>query len=297
MQLLARLGAKPLLTGLEHSLFNGGAPPTKSIIELYGEDGCGKTEMLMHLVANCILPDVWEGLQLDGLGVAVILVDTDYHFSMLRLATVLELRIKRAKEEDSVKKRAMQVVEAPEEDTEAFISTCLNKLYVVRCNSSSQLILTLHSLEALLQNKPDICVMMIDSISAFYWIDRSNGADNFTAQETNQRQIVQVLYKLVNDYSLICFATKPAIFSKRSKDGDRSGVDSPSTAFTRSIEDKVDHYEYLCKAWHGLVTHRFVMSKIDKGQAALFQISSNGSDGKRCLKTFVITEAGIAFCS
>ncbi len=57
-------------------------------MEFHGLEGTGKTETLHHLITRCIMP-----VQSGGLEVAVVFVDTDYHFDMLRLVSVLEGRL------------------------------------------------------------------------------------------------------------------------------------------------------------------------------------------------------------
>jgi len=47
----------------------------------------------MHVIANVILPTVYEGVTLGGMGSSVILIDTDHLFTLLRLVSVLEHRI------------------------------------------------------------------------------------------------------------------------------------------------------------------------------------------------------------
>ena len=57
-------------------------------MELHGTEGTGKTELLYHLLVRCLLPE-----DAGGLGVEVVFLDTDHHFDMLRLVTVLEHRL------------------------------------------------------------------------------------------------------------------------------------------------------------------------------------------------------------
>ncbi|XP_039941108.1 DNA repair protein XRCC2 isoform X2 [Hirundo rustica] len=94
-QLLARLEGRSSLKNLEPNLFaEEGSPVHGDVIEFHGPEGTGKTEMLYHLLARCILPKA-EG----GLEVEVMFVDTDYHFDMLRLVTILENRLVQGTEE------------------------------------------------------------------------------------------------------------------------------------------------------------------------------------------------------
>ncbi|KAJ7409602.1 hypothetical protein BTVI_56048 [Pitangus sulphuratus] len=59
------------------------------VIEFHGAEGTGKTEMLYHLIARCIIPKSGGGLEVE-----VMFIDTDYHFDMLRLGnlTIVDLQ-------------------------------------------------------------------------------------------------------------------------------------------------------------------------------------------------------------
>lgn len=50
--------------------------------------------MLYHLIARCIIPKSGGGLEVE-----VMFIDTDYHFDMLRLVTILEHRLEQSTEE------------------------------------------------------------------------------------------------------------------------------------------------------------------------------------------------------
>lgn len=66
---------------------------TNKIIEIYGAEGVGKTEMALHYIAKACLPPNWNGLSIQGLGAKVIFIDTEFKFSVFRLAIVLEKQI------------------------------------------------------------------------------------------------------------------------------------------------------------------------------------------------------------
>ena len=56
-----------------------------SITELYGEEGCGKSQFLLHLIAQCVSPLTWRGVAVGGLEISVVLFDFDYQFCSLRM--------------------------------------------------------------------------------------------------------------------------------------------------------------------------------------------------------------------
>ena len=61
------------------------------------------------------------------------------------------------------------------EEREDFVSSCLTRLFVLRCESSRQLNGTLsHGVRELLSDVGDIGLLVIDSVAAFYWQDGSS---------------------------------------------------------------------------------------------------------------------------
>ena len=180
------MGFKQSREGLDSILF-GDLPSSiqaQDVIELYGKEGCGKTQVLIHLIANCILPRTWEGVMLNGRGVGVVFVDTDYHFSMIRLVEVLEHRIT-----SCTSRQGLHVTQTARE-IKVLIKNCLSRMIVARCNCSVELLATVESLGDVFSNKPEICVLLIDSISAFYWLDKLNAE----TAHMNRRDINESLW-------------------------------------------------------------------------------------------------------
>lgn len=285
-----RLGGKHTLDGLDTNLFGDipeGIQPG-DVVEFSGQEGSGKTEMLLHLIANCILPKSWKDLKLNGRSVGVVYVDTDYHFQLLRLVTIMEHRIlnaikvtqTRAENNRSTTGENIPGTDSahyPEKysDYEDFIKFCLGRLFIVHCNSSIQLLVTVLSLENLLAAKPEVGVFIIDSLSAFYWLDRCSGGESQGHQEHNQRKIVDVVRKYAQQYRVVLIATKQTIFGS---------------------SDKSTHREHLCQAWQRLVNYRFEFDK-NKGQNGVNQVYSvcrTYQLSKKHLR-FYIKESGIEF--
>ncbi|CAH1785704.1 unnamed protein product [Owenia fusiformis] len=332
-QVLARLGARPDISRLDTILFPDGLSQ-RQVIELFGGEGTGKTEMLMYLIVRCILPKTWNGLHIGGLGIGVVFLDTDYHFSILRLATILETHLTKAVQQnnamkcenntlknDTIKFNTNQENEnlhdangdkitgitnqtgLTEEQIETFVKSCFQRLHVIRCNTSTQLVVTVHSLESLLGNHPDIGVLMLDSVSAFYWIDRNSGGDNVATQENNQRHLVRALDKLINEYNLVLFATKQMIFVKRQKqdqdnDSTPGGYHTPKGGSTNY--DEIDHCEFMCKQWQTLVSDRWIFSRHEMKQVQkinsrsyIFRVLQTSRVKPKGHVTFGIDDSGI----
>ena len=160
-------------------------------------------------------------------------------------------------------------------DYEGFIKSCLGRLFIAHCNSSIQMLATVLSLENLLAAKPEVGVFMIDSLSAFYWLDRCSGGESLSHQELNQRKIVDVIRKYTQQYHVVLIATKQAIFGS---------------------SDKNTHREHLCQTWQRLVNYRFEFERNrgKNGVNLIYSVYRTYHLSKKHLR-FYIKESGIEF--
>uniref|UniRef100_A0A3Q4H3K2 Rad51-like C-terminal domain-containing protein n=1 Tax=Neolamprologus brichardi TaxID=32507 RepID=A0A3Q4H3K2_NEOBR len=224
---------------------------------------CCKTELLYHLLCRCVLPEAAGGLEVD-----VVFVDTDYSLDMLHLVSILDSKLSAA--------------------DEAALRSCLSRLLFVHCYSSSQLLLTLHFLETTLSSRPALALILIDSISAFYWVDRCEGGAMepvgvlfWTLAHSFSDFWLLLLHR---DYRITVFATCHAIR--------RPGVPSSSSDSERS---------YLCRSWQRLVTHRLLCSRQEPGDnMQIFTVHCTTSSSRvkaSWSSSFCVTEAGVEFLS
>ena len=172
------------------------------------------------------------------------------------------------------------------EAVEKFIKLCLKKFKLVQCSDSSQFLMTLHQLENLILNEPGISAVLIDSLSAFYWLDRFNGGESIANQEANMKLSVATLSKLVNMYNLVLIVTKAAVFKKR-------GAQNDAEDLPVADELESEHSEFLCKPWQRMVTNRLVFFKVpDRSSPQVYMV---GGDSMPGLKKFIVTEYGLQF--
>ncbi|XP_015688016.1 DNA repair protein XRCC2 [Protobothrops mucrosquamatus] len=264
--LIARLEGRSSLKTLEPCLFaEEGYPIYGDVVEFHGAEGTGKTEMLYHLIARCILPKSRGGLE-----VGVLFIDTDFHFDMLRLLTILEYRLS-------------------SQGTEATIKHFLERFLLINCHSSSQLLLSLYSLESMFSLHPSLSLLIIDSISAFYWIDRANGGDNLNLQEANLKRCVWVLQKLVKEHHLVLFATTQSLMQK--------SLNFVESSEKNDCDAGSDYRPFLCKPWQQLVTHRIFFSKQPHtdGTQGFSMTRCHIQNDIRVKSSFCVTEQGIQF--
>uniref|UniRef100_A0A8C6TXF6 RecA family profile 1 domain-containing protein n=1 Tax=Neogobius melanostomus TaxID=47308 RepID=A0A8C6TXF6_9GOBI len=277
-QLFARLEARRCLKDLEPRLFpEDGGPDNGEVVEICGPEGTGKTELLYHLLSRCLLPRGAGGLE-----VGVVFVDTDYSLDLLRLVSIMDHRLGAA----------------PSGGDEALLRSCLSRLLVVHCASSSQLLLTLHFLETSFASRPALSLLLIDSISAFYWLDRAEGGASYGRQEEKLAKCSELLGRILRDYKITVFASCHAI-RRNSSTAPSSSSSASSSSFSNADQNK----PYLCRSWQKLVSHRLTCSKSETvpkmaaPAASSTQFSVHCASRNKGFRTscFTVTDRGVEF--
>ncbi|KAG5850411.1 hypothetical protein ANANG_G00082100 [Anguilla anguilla] len=170
----------------------------------------------------------------------------------------------------------------------------LARLYVVHCSSGVQLLLTLHYLEGMFCSRPSLSALILDSISAFYWVDRASGGESLALQESNLRKCTRVLERLLKDTGIVVFATTHAVMRNYASE-DSSSSSSSHRRWSSAHTDLSK--AYLCRAWQGIVTHRLYFSKGDASDGKrVFSVTSSclrTKSTRRC--SFHVTDGGIQF--
>ena len=249
MQLFSRLGAKQSLGTLGLPLFSslsslpcGSGLCPGDVVEVMGGEGSGKSELLLNITAQCVLPRRWCGREIGGKEVEVVWVSTDYKFDVLRLVAVLEGKLIPVDREDGDRAVAERLLRTHEgrahlqsnrtmvtphnhqvvpsnTDYQTLISSCLSRVHVVYCNSSTELGMTLHSLRlSLLRTRPNVCALVLDNVAEFHWLDR--------AEARTESVWVGALDKLVEEHHVVVFSAKPLLFVEATNVSSRSNTDN-----------------------------------------------------------------------
>uniref|UniRef100_S4RQQ1 X-ray repair cross complementing 2 n=1 Tax=Petromyzon marinus TaxID=7757 RepID=S4RQQ1_PETMA len=257
--LLLPLQGRMNLSSLDTELFPVGLPRPGDVIELHGPEGSGKTEVVYRLLASCVLP-----VEAGGLGMRAILLDADLHFDLLRLVGMLERRIRAA--------------------AELALRGCLSCLSIATCHTVSQLELTLLALEEqvalpplLGSNRPHVGLLVLDGLSAFYWMDQPcPGSTSVT------ERCCEVLSRMARQQGLVLIATTQQLFRPQRQQASRGAGPRP----------------LLGRAWHALVTLRFVFGRDDGVPGAVtsktFSMELDRAPGDTHFRrSFVISEDGV----
>ncbi|KAK9798525.1 hypothetical protein WJX73_007742 [Symbiochloris irregularis] len=155
LELLSRTVSEPIQTGTWFL----GALRIAQVLELTGQSGSAKTEVLIQIAVNCVLPE-----EAEGRAEHVVLLDLDAKFDALRLIQTLSARIQGA-EKDL--------------DRDAELRAALRRFHLVQCRSSFELLAALETLPALierLQGDGTLQLVLLDNMAAHYWVDKARHA-------------------------------------------------------------------------------------------------------------------------
>lgn len=175
-----------MLPALDEFILQGVASGNSSlnrgdVIEVQGPAASGKTQLLYHLAACCILPKEVKVMSADGhaestvhLGGwyrSVVVFDCEGRWDTRRLHTILVTRLNLL-----CSKTQLPPLPHKSDSTVSLIALeSLSRLHVFRPTSSFQLAATLQNLPKYhaekMQNE-EMRLLLVDSISSFYWVDR-----------------------------------------------------------------------------------------------------------------------------
>lgn len=169
------------------------------------EENCGKTELILNIIADTILPDQWNNIRLPGKNLSTIFISTDYKFDILRLVCILENKLKEALQKQNVKfkQRLPSIVEQ-----KSIVTASLERCHVFKTSSEDELSSTVEWMPKFLQRVLNVSVIAIDNVAAYYWIERSKRG--LVEYESRQRCLVNGLKKLVQ-HNIVLFYTVPSL--------------------------------------------------------------------------------------
>ncbi|KAE9466132.1 hypothetical protein C3L33_01997, partial [Rhododendron williamsianum] len=240
-----------------------------NVVEIVGPSPSSKTHLLIQAAVNCILPKEWKGMNYGGLGNLVMFFDLDCRFEILSLSQALKHRIMEANGSRAIPNWEQGDADAfncnqkkgpdIECDRELF-SSCMRRFMYVRCYDSLEFLTALKTLHYQLQKEREthgVDFLMIDSIGAFYWIDR---ASTSVALKGNNRKchslqsvsesIIQEIRKLLLVHPMLVLATKAANLGELKRNSQKWYSEKASDLITLgSGPQKLPYREYMPSIW------------------------------------------------
>ncbi|XP_057456611.1 DNA repair protein XRCC2 homolog isoform X2 [Lotus japonicus] len=240
-----------------------------NVLELLGPSPSAKTHILIHVAISCILPKHWKGIHYGGFDHAVLFLDLDCRFDILRFSQILIHRITQPRHQGE---------EAGENYDKALYDMCMTRFLYVRCSDSFEFLQTLKTLHRRLEREKEVHLLMIDSIGAFHWMDR---ASIFLSLKENNRKklflqsvseaVVQDIKKLLQVHPMLVIATKSVIFGNRYS---KAAIEVKGNFMKNNWEERssrgvtrnhqhFEYREYMPSVWQSFVTHRILVRSSD----------------------------------
>jgi len=182
--------------------------PGQDVVQVCGKENCGKTELLLNIIADTILPDQWNSIKLPGRNLSAIFISTDYKFDLLRLVCIMDNKLSEALQKQNVKfkKCLPSIVEQ-----KSIVISSLERCHVFKTSSEDKLLSTTEWIATFLQHRLNVSVIAIDNVAAYYWIERSKHGQ--VEYETKQKCLVNSLKALVQNNKIVLVYTVPLLMS------------------------------------------------------------------------------------
>ncbi len=191
IDLLQRLSLRPKLIGLQVEVFGENGPQPGDIIEISEKNTYLKTLLLTQWIMACILPSVWKGIKIGGLDVGVVFLSTDHHFSPLHLYILLEKRVRR------ILRQSQDLIPGSKTSMVKEITMeSLKRLTVYESFNKTELLFNFCSAKTYLLSHPQYSVVIIDSLSAYYWEDRLSSASLQSLEKYCQSLLTSLIERL-----------------------------------------------------------------------------------------------------
>jgi hypothetical protein len=225
-------------------------------------------------------------MEVGGRAVEVVWVCTDYKFDVLRLVAVLEGKVcsltSGAEQDEATAERRFHVLPTFEgqshslidasahsrtrvtqhsmgsasngadsdSDYKTLITSCLSRVHVLYCNSSTELGVTLQTLrQSFLRVHSDVCALVLDNVAEFYWVDRAE-AGSVRGSELKQSVWVEALRALVEEHHVVVFSALPLLFAQTTTQKGRQ-----DKGRGKSRPDSV-----MCLQWRQMIKYRFLLT-------------------------------------
>lgn len=229
IDLLQRFSVRPKLIGLQVEVFGEDGPLPGDVIEINEKDTNLKTILLTQWIIKCILPATWKGVQIGGLEVGVVFLSTDHHFSSLNLVTLLERKLKRTLRQcqQLLPSSGLTMMKEITKDS-------LRRLSLYESFCKTELLFNFCSTKTFILSHSQSSVVILDSLSAYYWEDRLS-ASTIQSLEKYCQSLLQCLIEKLKQTNITIIYTVQQ-FLREVHERERS--DAPLFIYSLSIENQ-----------------------------------------------------------
>lgn len=229
IDLLQRFSVRPKLIGLQVEIFGDDGPLPGDVIEINEKDTNLKTILLTQWIIKCILPSTWKGVQIGGLEVGVVFLSTDHHFSSLHLVTLLERGLKR------ILRQTQQILPGSGISMiKEITKDSLKRLSLYESFSKTELLFNFCSTKTYILSHSQYSVVIVDSLSAYYWEDRLSSSTIQSLDKYCQSLLLCIIEKLKQTNIIIIYTVQQFLREV----SERDSTDAPLFIYSISLESQ-----------------------------------------------------------
>ncbi|KMZ67225.1 DNA repair protein XRCC2-like protein [Zostera marina] len=237
-----------------------------NVLEIIGPSPSAKSEVLLQASIYCVLPKLHFG----GLERLVMYLDLDCRFDVSRFAQCLKTRLMQTHQHD----------EGFYNDE--LFQTCMSRFLYMRCHDSIEFLTSLKTIQSEIPKIKElhgisVHFLMIDSIGAYFWMDRFHGPHHFKdikrenmSLQSIMENVSREIRKILQVHPMLVLATKATILgletstSEEKRHGRCSFNDVTSSNVSNRDAEKHSHKEYMPSSWQLFVTHRIFLRISDE---------------------------------
>lgn len=192
LQLLARLRKKTVNENFYPALFLNGLK-TGEVIEFYSDESMSC--LLADIISEALIPESLRGVEF-----GVLLINTDGNLRFDVIVNVL--------------KKKLSTLAVQCQDNNSLLHEVLQKFHIIDVYDSTQLYTTIHNLESILMKNQCISLVVLDTLTAFYW---SEQGFKITKMDVYLKSLLSIVQKITKEFNIKIMYTRPDYFSS-SKD-------------------------------------------------------------------------------
>lgn len=198
---------RPPIDNLFPELFNKFS--NSDIVEIVGDSNTGKSFFVIELIARIILP-----IEHGGKDASVVLINTDHKFSITKLVEIMHKFINFNKETSANLNESLENSQAID-----VIKSSLVKLNIMKCYNEPQLENSIAQLDGLLGSNSNIVMILIDSISTFYYTKAQELAkiEMRVSMDGYLKNYYLKLKKYVEEFNVSIVYTRPSHFVSKNQ--------------------------------------------------------------------------------
>jgi RecA/RadA recombinase len=301
LSFIKRKNKRPLRTGIspfDQSTLNGQGIVPGDIVEIYGNQSCGASQICMTICLNCIMPQIDPEDNIQSLqekqaesNCDVLFFDIDFRFDEIQLVIMLEERIYTTFMNHICENKKWQGIEPynqvdqmeydqyfatifpTDESFSIFINSCIARVKVVRPPDAFSFWMTV---ESLIQNEKDMAqenkvaspnygCIIVDSLTGVFYYQHS-------FQYKNWERACDALTRLARQNDISVFATVRETFSKESRKKYKNELftnNEYNRQFYSEEQRKMEemfilHREMMPSVWKDRINYRLIIEEDER---------------------------------